>query len=91
MLSSQIASETSRSESINANFDQPGGGNTNINMPRGGNGQTTNYLSSIDTSTSPVVFLQLLGIGLILTILSSAGSVIVIMRYEPLKILSNRS
>ena len=103
MLSSQIASETSQTQSVNANFGKPGdtaGSNssasTNSNssgktMTIGMNTQGVNYLSTITTSTSPVIFLQLLGIGLILTVLSSAGSIIIIMRYEPLKILSNRS
>ena len=36
------------------------------------------------------VVLQMIGIGLLLTLVASAASVMFIMRYDPLKILSNR-
>lgn len=46
----------------------------------------TNVNSAADIS----VILQLIGIGIILTILAGGSSVLAILRYEPLKILSNR-
>ncbi|HBL85052.1 MAG TPA: hypothetical protein DDZ99_09205 [Clostridiales bacterium] len=51
----------------------------------------TNYISEINSSTDMVVILQLLGIGLLLTAISSSAAVIFIMRYEPLKILTSRT
>ena len=76
----------------------PGGSGTDKTMPggRGGNfmsqmmGSTTNYLSEVSYSTDLTVILQLIGIGLVLTLVASMASVLFIMRYEPLKILANR-
>ena len=48
------------------------------------------YISSVSSAVNLTVLLQLLGVFILLTIVSSAVSVIFIMRYEPLKILSNR-
>lgn len=52
--------------------------------------KTTNYISKVDSAMNLTVVLQLLGIGIILTIVASMGSVLFIMRYDPLKILANR-
>ena len=49
------------------------------------------YIQSVSSATNIVVLLELLGVGLILTIVSSLAAMITIMRYEPLKILSSRS
>lgn len=51
-------------------------------------GKMTNYVSEVTSATDFTVVLQLLGIGLGLTLLSSLAAVSSIMRYEPLKILS---
>lgn len=53
-------------------------------------GRATNYVSQVDSAANLTVMLQLLGIGLILTLIASGASIVFIMRYEPLKILSNR-
>ena len=37
-----------------------------------------------------LVVFQMLGVGLLLTLVASAASVLFIMRYDPLKILANR-
>ncbi|MBR6502144.1 MAG: ABC transporter permease [Clostridia bacterium] len=50
----------------------------------------SNYLSKVSYSTDLVVIAELIGVGLLLTLISSLASVMFIMRYEPLKILSNR-
>ena len=49
------------------------------------------YIKTISASTDFKVVMQLVGLGLILTIISSCASVGFILRYEPLKILSNRN
>ncbi len=51
-------------------------------------GKMTNYVTEVSSATDFTVVLQLLGIGLGLTLLSSLAAVSSIMRYEPLKILS---
>lgn len=54
-------------------------------------GRNVNYISQINAVINLQVLLQLVLIGLLLTALSSIVSVVLISRYEPLKILSNRS
>lgn len=54
-------------------------------------GRNVNYITQINAVINLQVLLQLVLIGLILTALSSIVSVVLISRYEPLKILSNRS
>ena len=49
-----------------------------------------NYVSEVDSAMNLTVVLQMIGIGLLLTLVASAVSVMFIMRYDPLKILSNR-
>ncbi len=49
-----------------------------------------NYISEVSYSTNLTVIIQLIGVGIALTLISSLAAVLFIMRYEPLKILSNR-
>lgn len=49
-----------------------------------------NYISEVSYSTDFTVILQLMGVGILLTLISSLAAVMFIMRYEPLKILTNR-
>ena len=49
-----------------------------------------NYISEVSYATDFVVILQLIGVGILLTLISSLAAALFIMRYEPLKILSNR-
>lgn len=50
----------------------------------------TTYIDSISSATNFQVVIQMLGIGLLLTLLSGCTALIFIMRYDPLRILSNR-
>lgn len=54
-------------------------------------GQTSNYMTNISASVNLVVVAQLLGVGILLTLISGMVAVVFIVRYEPLKILSSRS
>lgn len=49
-----------------------------------------NYISEVSYATDFVVIAQLIGVGILLTLVSSLAAALFIMRYEPLKILSNR-
>ena len=49
-----------------------------------------NYIASIDSATDMTVILEMIAVGLVLTLISSLSATVFIMRYEPLKILSNR-
>jgi putative ABC transport system permease protein len=50
-----------------------------------------NYVDNVNSATNLAVIIELVLVGLFLTILASLAALISIMRYEPLKILSNRS
>ncbi len=53
-------------------------------------GGAKEYISAVDSAMNLTVVLQMIGVGLLLTLASSAASVLFIMRYDPLKILANR-
>ncbi len=98
LLESQITAQEQQLEQRQQSFgrggadkmppDQQGSG-----FAAFGKGQAANvtYLDQINAATNLTVLFQLIGIGVILTILSSLAGVIFVLRYEPLKILSNRS
>ena len=50
----------------------------------------TDYITEVDSAMNLTVVFQMLGVGLLLTLIASAASVLFIMRYDPLKILANR-
>lgn len=98
MLQSQISMQKSEVQQQNTNFGRQGyqggmqnGGNTPMFGVFGRNAQNINYLSTINAVTNLRVVGELMGIGILLTILSSCAAATFVMRYEPLKILSNRS
>ena len=49
-----------------------------------------NYISEVSYSTDLTVIAQLIGVGIALALISSLSAILFIMRYEPLKILTNR-
>lgn len=97
LLESQVESQQEQAESVESNFGRGGKGRgdgqeTGTSAPgRGVPQQAAQYLSDISASVNMTVILQLFGIGIILTILSSLTAVVFVVRYEPLKILTNRS
>lgn len=105
LLSSQIASQESQQSNREMSFGRPGGGGEGgaggMQPPddAGGFGggfqemgrSMANYLDEVTSATDWVVVAQLLGIGLLLTLLSACVAVAFVLRYEPLKILSERT
>ena len=53
-------------------------------------GDAAEYITEVNSAMNLTVVLQMLGIGLLLTLVASMVSVLFIMRYDPLKILANR-
>lgn len=49
-----------------------------------------NYISEIDSAMNLTVVWQMLGLGLLLSLVAAAVSILFVMRYDPLKILANR-
>lgn len=98
MLKNQISSTQNTQDSINKNFGGEGAGPQNVGgfAQRGmistlSNNYNTNYIDKINAVVSAKVILQILLIGLLLTFISSSVSMIYIIKFSPLKILSNRS
>jgi len=93
LLDSQITSAQSQQDNQNQNFGRgnmnSAGGQGTIGIQQESSG--VSYIETISASTDFTVVMQLVGLGLILTIISSCASVGFILRYEPLKILSNRN
>lgn len=50
----------------------------------------SNYVSQVDSATNIHVLIQLVGVGILLTVLSSVVAIAFVLRYDPLKILANR-
>lgn len=103
LLAAQVEQQQTQNQSRNENFgrpDEPGNGftgggagmrgGTMMDMFAGG-AQNVTYLDQINATTDFSILLQLIGIGVGLTVLSSLAAVIFVLRYEPLKILSNRT
>ena len=67
--------------------EDPGGEGGPIGKMFGG---AANYITEVNSAMDLTVLLQLLGVGLLLTLAASMASVLFIMRYDPLKILANR-
>ena len=64
-----------------------GGGNNPFGEMFGG---AADYITEVDSAMNLTVVFQMTGVGLLLTLIASAASVLFIMRYDPLKILANR-
>lgn len=95
LLENQIASVETSNQTTKENFGGEFQGRMDISkgsMSRPSNSKTKiNYVKDITASIDVVVLFQLLGLGILLALISSATAVISILRYEPLKILSNRT
>lgn len=89
LLKNEISSSNEQRENINQNF---GSGMTHYNKTDKINGVTTvQAFDSIDAVVNLKVLLQLLGIGITLTLLSASASMISIQQFSPLTILKERS
>ncbi len=53
-------------------------------------GNAANYITEVNSAMNLTVVVQMVGVGLLLTLVASMVSVLFIMRYDPLKILANR-
>lgn len=56
-----------------------------------GDDKEVNYWDKINAAFNFTILAQLLGLGIILTFVSSLAAIVFVMRYEPLKILANRA
>jgi putative ABC transport system permease protein len=95
MLKSEISTVQSQQSQVQQNFGRSGqSSGTGQSKGIGGSFGTSanvSYVNQINAVINGRVLLQIAGIGILLTLLSSGISMIFISRYEPLKILSSRT
>ncbi len=102
LLANQISSSQSSDSKIKENFgfnpDNGGPSSDNGGAPQmkgfkdfSKSSKAAKYVDSVSSATNLFVILELVLVGLFLTIVASLAALVSIMRYEPLKILSNRS
>lgn len=100
LLENQVASQNDQTDRIEQGF---GRGEKTAQIPDSAENESVNpldslmgknnanaYVTEISSAINFTVVLQMLGIGVLLTVISGAVSMLFIMRYEPLKILANR-
>ena len=106
LLETQVEQQESSQTSQQSNFgrsDQQQGPGGQQQGPQGGQQMNqgtftkggdivgpVNYIDSVSYAVDGVVVLQMVGIGILLSIISSLIAIIFIMRYQPLKILTER-
>ena len=91
LLASQVAQEEASAAEQQSNFGRAGGQQSSGTFSKGGDveGPIT-YVDSVTYAVDGIVVLQMGGIGMGLSIISSLIAIIFIMRYQPLKILTER-
>ncbi len=105
LLQSQIESQSQVTQNQMNNFGRgdmpdniPGGtsdttGGGKGNKPSGFSGmmgQMTDYVDEIESATNLTVVIQLMGVGVLLTLISSLFAIVFVLRYDPLKIMADR-
>lgn len=102
LLESQVQQQESSESSQQSNFGRPDsqqqgpgqqgpGQMSQGKFSKGGDiVGPVNYVDSVSYAVDTVVVLQMIGIGILLSIISSLIAIVFIMRYQPLKILTER-
>lgn len=106
LLESQVQQQESSESSQQANFGRENGQQQGPGMQQGPGQQMgssqgkfskggdivgpVNYIDSVSYAVDGVVVMQMIGIGILLSIISSLIAIVFIMRYQPLKILTER-
>lgn len=92
LLESQISSQEKENTQQAENFGRPNSPERGQpNLPNNAAQSDIDYINTLDATTDFNVVMKLIGIGILLIIVSSLAAVIFVMRYEPLKILSERT
>ena len=89
VLENEIETTQSEQEQISNNFGR--GGSSNKPEMKFNSREQVETIDSIEAVVDFTVIMQLLGIGILLTLMSSLASMISIQRFSPLTILKERS
>lgn len=105
LLQNQVESQESNMTQVEQNFGRPGNMDFGGMQKPSDMGETPsfegnpfgemmnkadNYITEIDSAVNGTVLLQMMGIGMLLTLVAGGVAVLFVMRYNPLKILANR-
>ncbi len=91
LLEQQVSSAKEEQENQNQNFGRGmNGGPSMKNMGQMAPASEVNYVSQISQATDIAVVGKLILIGIVLSIASGCVAIVSILKYDPLKILSNR-
>lgn len=100
LLENQVSSQNEMADNVEMNFGRGEGANRENPMENGGMRRPQNvgqafragadYITEIDSAMNLTVVFQMFAIAILLTLAGGAVSMLSIMRYDPLKILSNR-
>lgn len=98
LLEQQIESSTSKEAQQTDNFGRASGnGEGQPDVAQISDGKSSPiienasiYMGEISSATNLTVLMQLIGIGILLTVISGCVAVVFVLRYDPLRILSNR-
>ena len=90
LLKSEIETASNQQEQIKENFGEKKDDNKKITQPMNGVNKIE-YVSEINAVVDIKILLELLAIGILLTVLSSLTAMISIARFSPLTILKERS
>lgn len=85
LLENQISAQENETAQIEQNFGRGDKMPDKQDKP-----QEVSYVSEISSAVNFTVVLQMMGIGILLSVVSSIVAVLFVMRYDPLKILANR-
>lgn len=91
LLAKEITTAQEESKNIEDNFGGMGNGQGRINRILNSGVSNIEYVSKINAVVDFTVLIELLGIGLALTVVSSLAATISISRFSPLTILKERS
>jgi len=88
--SSDSSVQSTSSSSGSSSSSDSSSSSSGITKDKAGRGPIGNYISSISSATDMKVVFEVLILGLLLSLAASAVAVNYIMRYDPLRILSER-
>ncbi len=93
LLESQVASIEAETSDVSGNFggNFGGRGQQEMTLPNAQANQEESYVDSLAVGLDYNVLLQVMGVGFILTIVAGSVGLISVMRFEPLKIISDRA
>lgn len=104
LLASQVSSSQEQESEQSQNFERPDSGSApgsssssggssssdKKSVPGNGGKSSVNYITKVSTAANWKVIAEIAALGLLLSLISASAAIIFVMRYDPLKIISDR-